>query len=308
MHGRTHASRAIAVCLFITAYVALAAPPASAEPPPNDTSDAPTEVVLTSLPPSVTSTLFTRTQDTGEATTEPGQPVAECYGNHNSVWYRFGFATSSWPNLPVKISTVGSDYDTTLGLYDQDLNLIACVDDTDGLQSTASLPGQAFVPYYIMVGSYPGTPAGNLVLSGRTDFDITCYQGSGAYTVESGTSVRGVLSASDCYGLNQSGFGVTISMDGTSNPLTCSQFPTPLYDDVVVEGQGAARLSTGFETSSFSMRAHRRSPDLLHFDLEGTSEYGTLDAPAEVTSFSCDASGRVASFSTLLTAPMTSTN
>lgn len=78
-----------------------------------------------------------------------------------TVWYSF-----TGTGDEVALSTVGSGFDTVLGVYDGLLGQVACVDDTEetGLQAAVTVetePGQA---YLVQVGGFAGE-WGRLVLS-----------------------------------------------------------------------------------------------------------------------------------------------
>lgn len=111
-----------------------------------------TATVIGSLP-------YTDSPNTALATTEPGDP--ECAGNGHTVWYEFTPST----DIEIEVSTFGSDYDTTLSAYDEEMNQVACVDDAAGaLQSRIRFTALAGETYHIMVGSFYDTPGGNLEL------------------------------------------------------------------------------------------------------------------------------------------------
>ena len=134
---------------------------ASAAPPSND--DISEATVFTGVP-------FTDARDTTEATyaaTDAGCGLA-------TVWYQFTPTESG----VVEFNTVGSSYDTTLGLYTGDPaapSLLQCNDDSVyGLQSQIIAEVTAGETYYISAGTCcgsaaPGTvgPGGNLVFNAQ---------------------------------------------------------------------------------------------------------------------------------------------
>jgi hypothetical protein len=145
------------VGVALTAGVVLStASPAAAAPPANDDFD--NAIEFTALP-------FETTADTTEATVAPDDP--ECIGRDEfTVWYRLTLASTT----EVTLDTFGSDYDTTLSAWTGDrgsLDLVACNDDTGSLQSRIVFTAEAGVTYHLMVGSFPTTPGGNLVLHGQ---------------------------------------------------------------------------------------------------------------------------------------------
>ncbi len=126
--------------------------PAYAAAPANDDFDNAT--VITSSP-------FTDTLSTVEATTAPDDPSPSCGGNGATVWYTY---TPS-ANSTIEIDTFGSDYDTTLAGYvgtRGQLVQVLCNDDAQGLQqSQLSWSAGAGGTYYFMVAS-KGLTGGNL--------------------------------------------------------------------------------------------------------------------------------------------------
>lgn len=123
---------------------------------PNDSFAAATSI--TSLP-------FSTTEDTSQATSDPSDPGG-CSSN-GSVW--FSFTPSS--DMHLQANTFGSNYDTVLSAWTgtQDaLNLVACNDDSGGLQSKVNFVASAGTTYYFMVSQCcgnGGTGGGNLQFS-----------------------------------------------------------------------------------------------------------------------------------------------
>jgi hypothetical protein len=136
--------------------VLVAASPAAAAPPANDDFD--DAVALTAVP-------FTVTADTTEATRAADDP--NCIGDDEAtVWYDLTLAATT----EIVLDTFGSDFDTTLSAWTGargGLTLVACNDDAGSLQSRISFVAEAGVTYHLMVGSFPTTPGGNLVLNGQ---------------------------------------------------------------------------------------------------------------------------------------------
>lgn len=68
----------------------------------------------------------------------------------------------------VRLSTEGSDFDTVLGVYDESLGQVACVDDTEetGLQASLDLPTDLGTAYLVQVGGFAGE-WGRAVVSAR---------------------------------------------------------------------------------------------------------------------------------------------
>lgn len=79
-----------------------------------------------------------------------------------TVWYRV-----EGTGEDVTLSTVGSSFDTVIGVYTADsLTEVACVDDTleTGLQATVTFPTDAGTEYLVQVGGFGGS-AGSLLLT-----------------------------------------------------------------------------------------------------------------------------------------------
>ncbi len=134
----------------VIAVVVVALPStAAAAAPSND--DFANRTTITSLP-------FSGTQDTTEATEEAGEPQPDCaYGVGKTVWYEY---TPSMSGL-VQVDTVGSDFDTVLGIWTGDgltsLTDVAC--DDDGAVEAGSMAIFSVVantPYLIQIGGYDG--------------------------------------------------------------------------------------------------------------------------------------------------------
>jgi hypothetical protein len=132
--------------------------------PPNDDFNHAT--VVPSVP-------FTTSQDISNATVAPDDPF--CVNRNQTVWFAF----TPTQNMRLEANTVGSNYDTTLGVYTGArgaLNQIGCDDDSNGtLQSTVQFDAVAGVTYYFEVSSFSPV-TGNLVFNlipGPTPLVIT---------------------------------------------------------------------------------------------------------------------------------------
>ncbi len=106
---------------------------------------------------------YTNTQDVAAATTAADDPIFTCEPAHQrsrSVWYRYtppGAQT-------VTVDTIGSDYDTVLGVWTGSrgsLTSVACNDDYDDSgvrQSRVEFTPTAGTTYYIEVAAYADAP------------------------------------------------------------------------------------------------------------------------------------------------------
>ena len=135
----------------------LTAPSAAvAAPPGNDDFD--TAVAFTEVP-------FEATEDTTEATVADDDPIC-VEGSTNTVWYTVRLAATT----EIAVDTFGSDYDTVLSAWTGPrgaLDLVACNDDSGSLQSRIAFTAEAGVTYHLLIGAFPGSPPGTLVLHGQ---------------------------------------------------------------------------------------------------------------------------------------------
>lgn len=136
--GRLGSVAAFAAAALIASVVV--APAALAAPPSNDD--------FTSAEP-ITQVPFDDTTDVTDATSEAGEETSCGYGGH-SVWYSYSAAE----NQKIVADTFGSDYDTTLGVFDgppsQD-SLVACNGDWQSDQSRLSFDAEVGTTYYFLV-------------------------------------------------------------------------------------------------------------------------------------------------------------
>jgi hypothetical protein len=146
-----HRIRACAAALLLT--LSLAAP-VHAAAPSNDDIASPVAITLPS----------TTTQSTVEATPGATDPN-RCSASGHSVWFAYTAAADG----RAQATTFGSDFDTVLYVGTDDgaggVELIACNDDGFDLQSVVRFDAVAGRTYLLMVGSFGGSPGGNLVLN-----------------------------------------------------------------------------------------------------------------------------------------------
>lgn len=125
-------------------------------PPPND--DFEDRIVLSS---DSTSTLGTNEL----ASRQSGEPTNPSVAGGRTVWWQW---TASNQAGDVTISTAGSDFDTTLAVYQgtslANLTLVDANDDSGGLQSAVTFPAQAGQVYQVQVDGYSGR-TGNIQLN-----------------------------------------------------------------------------------------------------------------------------------------------
>ena len=149
-----HRRRAGAAAIAIALALAGPAGPVLAAPPSNDDIGSP--MVATQVP-------YTNEQSTVEATT--GATDVNCFDDVHTVWYQL---TAS-ETVRLEANTFGSDFDTTLAVGTPDgsggIDLIACDDDTQDLQSRVRWDAVADTTYLFQVGSCCGSDGGNLVFN-----------------------------------------------------------------------------------------------------------------------------------------------
>jgi hypothetical protein len=132
--------RHVVTLLGVLVGVMLTALIAFAQPANNDIANA---TVVTEVPFAVGPI------DTSEATAAVDDPQ-DCY-NNGSNWYTF----TPTDDISIEVNTIGSEYDTTLGVYagsPDSLSLIGCNDDFYDLQSAVRFDATANTTYYVMVG------------------------------------------------------------------------------------------------------------------------------------------------------------
>lgn len=141
------------------ALSAMSAPMAFAQPPAND--DITNATVVTGVP------FADGPIDTTEATAAITDPQ-DC-SNNGSNWYTF----TPTVDVSIEANTIGSDYDTTIGVYSGSpgsLSLVKCNDDFYGLQSAGRFNATANTTYYFMAGfccGNGGTGGGQLFFNVR---------------------------------------------------------------------------------------------------------------------------------------------
>jgi hypothetical protein len=219
--------RTLAVLSGCLALTVLFASPAYAVAPTND--DITGATTITGIP-------FTDTVDTTEATAGEGDSCGNA-----TVWYTFTPDTSG----SYAFTTFGSDYDTTLGLYEGtvgSLTLLACNDDAIGLQSAIGATLDAGVTYYIEAGTCCGAgnvgqvgPGGTLVFN--ADFAPDALEVEVAINgaevgdvpgtvIITGTVVCNEAAWADVYGEITQRQGLDLARAGFYTGVPCSSTPT----------------------------------------------------------------------------------
>lgn len=125
--------------LFLAAFPAAAA---AAAPPRND--EISSAVDIRSVP-------FTDRRDTANATYNPRTDAAGCTLG-SSIWYRLELPRTQ----TVRLNTVGSNFDTVLGVYTgrpAALTNVDCNDDAVGLLSAVELEVRARTAYFVSVSA-----------------------------------------------------------------------------------------------------------------------------------------------------------
>ena len=164
MHTTVRRIRAsVAVGILVLATLAVGSPAASAAPVNNAIGHA---IVIGTVP-------YNNTLNTSGSTTKASDPK-NCH-NNGSVWYRYTAAATG----RLIADTVGSRYDTTLGVYSGSpgsLALVACNDDGWDETSVVNFRAVAGTTYFFMVGECCGNGragGGSLVLHLRRSPTVT---------------------------------------------------------------------------------------------------------------------------------------
>lgn len=191
MRGRRGRAGVIAVALALVG----SAGPVLAAPPAND--DIASPIVAPGVP-------YSNSQSTVEATTGPTD--FDCNGDAHTVWYQLTAGTTT----RLEANTFGSDFDTVLTVGTPDgaggIDVIACNDDTDSLQSRVRWDAVAGTTYLFQAGTFGGDPGGNLVFNLAVapplvdvEFDLT-LNGRARVTRNGAARISGTY---DCVGATE---------------------------------------------------------------------------------------------------------
>jgi hypothetical protein len=179
LRSRLAPLRFVSLCLVL-----LAAVPSTMAQPANDDFDN-AIVVAEPLP-------FTSNVDTSSATVAADDPTI--YNAATTVWYCYTPSATGY----IQANTFGSDYDTIIGVFTGQrgsLNLVTSNDDSGSLQSRVNFLATAATTYWFMVGSWNGTPGGNLVFTvqqGQAPADVTLtINPTGSVTPKTGIATVG---------------------------------------------------------------------------------------------------------------------
>lgn len=257
---------AFAVLLTVGAVLGSATAAQAAAPSNDDIADA---VVVTDLP-------FTDALNTSEATFA----ASDTYCGIATIWYQYTPAESGW----VHLSTVGSDFDTMLGLYTGDpsaLTVVECVDDTNSsLQAEIVAELTAGATYYISAGTCCSTDTVGQVGPG----------GDLLFTVETTSPALTAVTVA----LNRAG---TVTRDGfvtVTGTVTCDQ---PAWADIygsmqqrfnriIARSDSATGTPCGPEPSTWTMQMWPYDPVL----------FGPGNADLRISAFAVDDRGESATF------------
>ena len=123
-------------------------------PPPPSNDDFAAATLIDTLP-------FTDTVSTLSATTESGEADDCGFSVGGTVWYAF----TPLSDETFVADTFGSEYDTVLAVFEESQEeLLACNDDSGGLQSRLIFDATADTTYYIQAGGLVGD-AGSLTFN-----------------------------------------------------------------------------------------------------------------------------------------------
>ncbi|MFT4263761.1 MAG: carboxypeptidase-like regulatory domain-containing protein [Nocardioides sp.] len=282
----------IAAGAMALAGLAVAELPASAAAPANDNWSA---AVALTLGSPVTGT-------TVGATAEAGEPSLFDDGPYASVWYRYTPASSGL----VRISTEGSDYDTTLGVYTGSsvsaLTEVATNDDSpdatcsdaacNDLWSSLAFAATGGTTYYVVVDGYDGD-------TGSFDLAVTPVTGNaitGTVRGPGGTPLRGVqveayrstedddeygsatTAADGSYvitGLGAGTYGV-YAYHGDNNVVSATYGdPVTVSDDAVSTGIDFSLVAGGIVSGVVTSAAGGGALEDVCVDADGDDAYGS---------------------------------
>ncbi len=127
------------------------------------TNDTPDDAILLDVP-SETTVSTTATDEAPEASCTvvdefDGEVFEFDVPITNTVWY-----VIEGTGDPITLDTAASTFDTVVGVYDDVLDPIVCVDDVDSLQARVTFDTVDGETYYVQVGGFGGD-TGRLVLT-----------------------------------------------------------------------------------------------------------------------------------------------
>ena len=233
--------------LVLTA-ISVAVPPPPPPPPPVPVNDVP----LGALPLVIGTPA---SQNTVGATVGPEDPaggVCDLPSNGATVWYTLAIAPADvgW----VQVDTFGSDYDTTLYVFDSAGGLLACNDQAGGISNQSLLVFLAEAgTYSVLVGSWNSLPGGSLVLTASPTIaplavDVTIDPIGSVVTRSGDAMITGTITCSEAasggisVSLFQEGGRFTANSGGGMEIASCG--PTPTAWSVVVP-RGTAKFQAG---------------------------------------------------------------
>lgn len=258
--------------------------------------------------------------NTSATSNGPGNALCDKFGTDdidNDVW----FCWTSPCDGPVTLSTCSlTDVDTKVAVYDgtncNDLtnNILACNDDTCGLQSTVNWSAVAGDTYLLRIGTFPGAAGGTGQFSISCD-PVTANDGSdGALLIKAGETVSGDTSHAGPEDQRYSataidGPGLWYRVEGNGRALTastCNQagFDTKLSvfcgsgDGMVPIARGDDARGCGGNSSQVSWCSERGATYhvLVHgfggarglFDLSLSSSHAPCESGGCTTPLSAD--------------------
>ncbi|RJK94315.1 hypothetical protein D5H78_15160 [Vallicoccus soli] len=254
----------------VVGLVPLAAP-AQAAPPGNDAVER--ARVVREVPSRFV-------QSTGEATSSADD--GDCVLG-SSVWYRYTPTEAG----RVRISTVGSSYDTVLAVFSgprAERSLVACVDDSVDLWSVAEVDAQAGTTYWIAVSACCGPDAagGRAVLSfyrpGLPPAPVVRVTSAATGEVSGRLFVRGTVACSPP-------FAVAVQLS-VSQRVGRAVARGDAFVLTTCPGSGRARWAAELDsTTGWALRAGRASATVLGQTSDGYDyrEAGPRSRVVEVT-------------------------
>lgn len=225
---------------------------------------------------------YTNTQSPAGTFMDKDDPALTCLssGNRisNAIWYKF----TPLYTMTATVNTIGSNYDTVLGVYNSALTSIGCNDDFSGLQSQVTFSATVGQTYNILIGLF-NNDSGNYELPTNASLTVNIststtppnFTFSGHVTLQRSTTPPNANWAVPVHVIVKPSTGGaatydnTLSLDSSGN-FSISNIPANNYNVWIKNSHTLANLSNVSLISSSS------------FDL-GTLREGDADNGNTVT-------------------------
>jgi uncharacterized repeat protein (TIGR01451 family) len=263
-------------------------------------------LVISTLP-------YSNTQSTTSATTQTGDPVFPCIANSGTTnngrgWYSVWYVYTPTVAGTLHMDTIGSDYDTVLGVWRGawgSLTNVGCDDDSGpGTQSLLDVSVVSGTVYYVEIAGYYSTSSGNLVISAslvtpaNDDFGNAFVISTTPYTYTQNTSLATTVAddpVPSCGSGDQESRSVWYSFTAPGDGSMQIDTSSSNYNTVLAVWTGTRGALTQVACDDDS------GPDttsLVNFNVTGGTTYymevtsratsgGTLQFHAAYASFAC---------------------